>query len=304
MSQVRTPPRKNALDGLVVLRAVVEAGSFVRAAEALRLTQPAVSRAIGRLEERVGVRMFQRSARSIALTEDGRRFYQSVAPHLQAIEDATNEAEAGVGQVRGYLHVNVDPGVGQFVLAPRLGPLLARYPNLSVELTARERLGDLVREGFDVAVRFGHPEPSGLKARLLLRSQIVTCASPAFVKKHGNPRSPRDLEALPCILMRDPSSGTPFGWEFQRGKKTVAANVSGRIIVNAGGAMMQACLAGQGVAQLLELYVRDYIASGQLVQLLPDWADESYPLYVYHHQAPLISAKVRAFIDFVVAATR
>ncbi len=294
----------NTLDGLDVLRAVVEAGSFAGAAEALWLTQPAVSRAVGRLEARVGVRMFHRNARSIALTDDGRRFYESVAPHLKAIDDATEEAVAGKSRVHGRLRVNVDPSVCQFVLASRLGPLLERYPDLFVELTSREKMGDLVREGFDVAVRFGRPEPSALKARLLLRSRIVTCAAPAYVEKHGLPRHPRDLANHRCILMRDPSTGAPFGWELLRGKRAVAVDVRGPLMVNIGGGMMEACLAGQGVAQLFELYARPHIESGRLVHLLPEWSDEAYPLYVYHHPAPLISAKVRAFLDFVVAITR
>jgi len=142
---------RRSLDGLGVLGAVVEAGSFVRAGEALGLTQSAVSRAVARLEDRVGVRLFRRTARSISLTDEGRRFYESVAPHLAAIVDATTEAGGSSSRVRGRLRVNVDAGIGQFVLTPRLQPFLAQHPDLAVEIAARDRMGDLVRDGFDVS---------------------------------------------------------------------------------------------------------------------------------------------------------
>jgi DNA-binding transcriptional LysR family regulator len=295
---------RRSLDGLDVLGAVVEAGSFVRAGEALGLTQSAVSRAVARLEERVGVRMFRRTARSSSLTDEGRRFYDSVAPHLAAIMDATTEAGASSSKVRGRLRVNVDAGIGQFVLTPCLPPFLAQHPDLAVEIAVRDRMGDLVRDGFDVSVRFGLPEPSALKARLLMRTRVVTCASPAYVARNGMPRRPRDIEKHRCVLMRDPSTGSHFGWELVRGRKIVRVNASGQLMVNEVGSLLAACLAGQGIAQVLELYARDLLADGRLVQLLPEWAEERYPLYAYHHSARIQSAKVRAFLDFVVALTR
>jgi DNA-binding transcriptional LysR family regulator len=288
------------MDGLGVLRAVVDAGSFVRAGEALGLTQSAVSRAVARLEDRLGVRLFRRSARSISLTDEGARFYASIAPHLTAIEDATIEAGGSSTKVRGRLRVNIDGGIGQFVLTP----LLASHPELAVELAVRHQIGDLVRDGFDVSVRFGLPEPSALKSRLLLRSRVITCASPAYLARHGTPRRPVDVEKHECIQMRNPSTGSQFEWEFIRGNKVIPVNASGRLMVNESGSLLGACLGGQGIAQVLELYARELIADGRLVQVLPEWAEETYPLYAYHHPAPLMSAKVRAFLDFVVALTR
>ena len=293
-----------SLDDLGVLRAAVEAGTFVRAGEALGLTQSAVSRAIARLEQRVGVRMFRRTARSVSLTDDGLRFYESIAPHLTAIEDATTEAGGSSTKVRGRLRVNVDAGIGQFVLTPRLEPFLTRHPDLSVEIAVRDRMGDLVREGFDIGVRFGLPEPSALKSRLLMRTRVVTCASPEYIARRGMPTRPGDIEKHQCVLMRDHTTGRPFDWEFVRGQKVVPVNASGQLLVNDVGGLLGACLGGQGIAQLLELYARDLFADGRLVQILPAWADETYPLYAYHHSAQLMSAKVRAFLDFVVELTR
>jgi DNA-binding transcriptional LysR family regulator len=222
---------------------------------------------------------------------------------MAAIEDATIEAGGSSTKVRGRLRVNVDAGIGHFVLTPRLHPFLAKHPELSVEIAVRDRMGDLVREGFDVSVRFGRPEPSALKSRLLMRTRVITCASPAYLERCGVPRVPRDIEKHQCILMRDSSTGSHFGWEFVRGRKAVGVNAVGQLMVNEVGSLLAACVAGQGVAQMFELYSRELLADGRLVQVLPEWAEETYPLYAYHHSAQLMSAKVRAFLDFVVAAT-
>lgn len=294
----------HSMSGLAILGAVVKAGSFVRAGEALGLTQSAVSRAIARLEDRVGVRLFRRTARSISLTDEGLRFYESVAPHLAAIEDATIEAGGSSTKIRGRLRVNVDAGIGQFVLTPRLQPFLTEHPDLSIEMAVRDRMGDLVREGFDVSVRFGILEPSALKARLLMRTRVVTCASPAYIGRFGMPLRPVDIEKHQCVLMRNPVTGSHFEWEFVRGKKAVPVNATGQLMVNEAGPLLAAVIGGHGIAQVLELYAREFLTDGRLVQVLPEWADETYPLYAYHHSAQLMSAKVRAFIDFIVSLTR
>jgi DNA-binding transcriptional LysR family regulator len=292
-----------SLEDLGVLRAAVEAGTFVRAAEALGLTQSAVSRAIARLEQRVGVQVFRRTARSVSLTEEGARFYASIAPHLMAIEDATIDAGGSSTKVRGRLRVNASGSVAQFMLAPRLEPFLTRYPDLSVEIAVRDRMGDLVRDGFDVGVWFGIPKASALKSRLLMRTRIVTCASPDYVARHGTPMRPSDLEKHQCILMRDPATGRHFDWELVRGRKVVPVTVSGPLTVDDGGALFAACLGGQGIAQVFEVYAREHLANGRLVQVLPTWSDETYPLYAFHQSTPM-SAKIRAFIDFVVELAR
>lgn len=292
------------LSGIGVLSAVVEAGSFARAGEAMGLTQPAVSRAVARLEERVGIRIFNRTARAISLTDEGRRFYEAVAPLLAGIEEASTTAGGAKAAVRGRLRVNTDGTFGHYVLAPRIGEFLARFPDLSVEISVRDRMRDLVADGFDVAIRFGEPEVSSLKARLLLETRVLTCASTDYLDRHGKPKHPREMkEGHLCVLIRDPSTGRPFEWEFQRGKEVVPFAAAGRLMVNDTGSLLGACLGGVGIAQLLELYTKDLLSKGHVVQLLPDWADETFPLYAYHHASNLISAKVRSFLDFVRGLT-
>jgi DNA-binding transcriptional LysR family regulator len=294
------------LSGIQALVAAVEAGSFVRAATTLGITQSGVSRAIARLEQRVGVRLFDRTSRAVALTDEGRSFYQRVKPLLEGVEDAAAEAAGSAALVRGRLRVNVDPFFARLILAPRLGKFLTAYPELSVEIVGRDRLGDLVSDGFDAAVRFGEPEPSALVARRLLETRVLTCAAPSYLAKRGRPAHPRELgEARhECIHYLDPVTGRPFPWEFHRGRQKLGVAVSGRLTVNNVGTMLGACVAGHGVAQLLALGIEDFLNRGKIVELFPDWPGERFPLYLFHLSRHVPPAKVRAFLDFVVRSVR
>ena len=290
------------LGGISVLAAVVETGNFVRAAESLGLTQSGVSRAVARLEARVGVRLLDRTPRAVSLTDEGRRFHAQVAPLLAGLEEAASDAAQSAHAVRGRLRVNVDPWFARLVLAPRLSGFLAAHPQLSLELLVRDTLGDLVSEGVDVAVRFGEPEPSSLIARKLLETRIIACASPAYLARYGRPRHPSDLEGHECLLYRDPVTGRPFPWEFHRAGKVVEVKVSGRLVFNELATKLTACAAGHGIAQTIEFGLAPMLANGELVQILADWAEERYPLYAYHLSRHLPPAKVRAFLDFVLTS--
>jgi DNA-binding transcriptional LysR family regulator len=290
------------LGGISVLAAVVETGNFVRAAEAFGLTQSGISRAVARLEARVGVRLLDRTPRAVSLTDEGRRFHAQVAPLLAGLDEATSEAAGAASAVRGRLRVNVDPWFARLVLAPRLSGFLAAHPQLSVELLVRDTLGDLVSEGIDVAVRFGEPEPSGLIARKLLETRILACAAPAYLARRGRPRHPRDLVRHECLLFRDPVTGRPFPWEFHRAGKVVEVEMTGRLVMNDLATKLTACAAGHGIAQSIEFGLDSFLASGELVQILANWAEERFPLYAYHPSRHLPPAKVRAFLEFVVAS--
>lgn len=291
------------LDGIGVIAAVVESGSFVRAAESLGMTQPGVSRAVARLERRLGVRLFDRTPRAVALTDEGRRFYEEVRPLLDRIEEAALEASATRSAVRGRLRVSVDGAFGHYVLAPRITEFLTKYPELSFDLVVRDRIGDLVSEGVDVAVRSGEPESSTQIGRRLLETRVLTCASPEYIARRGAPTHPRELDGSEgrheCVLVRDPTTGRAFGWEFHRAGKIVAIEPAGRLTVNDSASLIGAMLSGHGVGQPLEFTVRELLAEGRLVQLLPEWAEERFPVWVYHRSRELPSAKVRAFLEFV-----
>lgn len=289
------------LDGIDVIAAVVESGSFVGAAETLGMTQPGVSRAVARLEQRLGVRLFDRTPRAVALTDEGRRFYEEVRPLLDRIEDAALEVSTARTAVRGRLRVSVDGAFGHYVLAPRVSEFLTRYPNLSFDLVVRDRIGDLVSEGLDIAVRCGEPESSSQMGRRLLETRVLTCASPAYVARHGLPKHPRELAegGHECVLVQNPAARRAFEWEFHRSREIVPVQPHGRLTVNDSASLIGAMLSGYGVGQPLEFTVRELLAEGRLVQLLPDWSDERFPVWVYHRSRELPSAKVRAFLDFI-----
>jgi DNA-binding transcriptional LysR family regulator len=204
--------------------------------------------------------------------------------------------------VRGRLRVNVDPFFARLVLAPRVGKFLADHPELSLEIIGRDRLGDLIADGFDAAVRFGEPEPSSLVARRLIETRVLTCAAPAYLTKHGRPEHPRELVDArhECILYVDPITGRPVPWEFHRGRQKVRVAVSGRLTVNNVGTTLGACVAGHGIAQILALGTEDLLNRGKLVELFPDWSGERFPLYMFYLSRNVPPAKLRAFVDFVV----
>ena len=192
------------LSGVSVLAAVVEGGSFVKAAELIGLTDSGVSRAINRLETRLGVRLLDRTTRSVALTDEGRRFYDEVKPHLNAIEDAAAIASGAVSAVRGRLKVDIDPFFLPMVLAGRLGAFCERYPELSIEFVSNERIGDLVSEGVDLAIRFGQPRFSSLVSRKLIEAPVLTVASPGYIERYGKPAHPSDLRQHRCLMFTRP----------------------------------------------------------------------------------------------------
>ncbi|HEY2757213.1 MAG TPA: LysR family transcriptional regulator [Pseudolabrys sp.] len=291
------------LGGIGVLAAVVEARSFVGAARGLNLTQSGISRAVARLEQRVGVRLFERNARAVTLTDDGRRFYEKVAPLLSELDQAVTDVGRASTAVRGALRVSINPLVARFMLAPRLTGFLAAHPELSLDLTVRDDAGGLVAEGFDAAVRFGEPALQGQIVRRLLETRVVTCASPAYLTRHGRPRRPQDLEQHECIQFPDPATGRPFSWEFHRKGRIVKVQTSGRLTINDGDMMVMACEQGHGIVQSLE-FAAPGLHDGRLIDLFPEWNGERFPLYVHFPSRRQQPAKVRAFVEFVADAVR
>ena len=286
------------LTGVGVLAAVTEAGNFARAAEMLSLTPSAVSRAVARLEARVGVRLFDRNPREVSLTEEGRRFHTQVMPLLAGLDEAAAEAAGAAAVVRGRLRVSVDPWFARIVLASKLQQFLVRYPLLSVDLSTSNYREEMMT-GVDVAVRFGPPDESSLIVRKLLETRILTVAAPAYLEKHGEPRSPHDLVHHEALLFRDPQTGLPFPWEFRRGGEVEEVKVSSRLVMDDPSVAIAACLAGQGIFQSLAIGLAPFLSRGELVQILPEWSEELYPLYAYHPSRHLPPAKVRALLDFI-----
>jgi DNA-binding transcriptional LysR family regulator len=292
------------VSGLVVLAAIANAHSFRRAAEQLGMTQSGVSKAIAKLEARLGVRLIQRTSRAVDFTDEGRALYERVAQHLAGIGEAAAETSRSRGSVRGKLRVNIDPLFSRVVLSPKLSEFLRQNPALEVRIETRSRIGDLVSDGFDLAVRFGEPAPSRLIARRLLDAPILTVASPTYIHRRGKPRHPQDLatDAHECILAIDPSTGRPFDWEFWRGNELVSVAAKGRLSVTDSATKLGACLAGFGIAQVIDLGLEHHFRSGALINLFPEWSDERFPLYVYYASRNYVPLKLRKFVDFITTS--
>jgi DNA-binding transcriptional LysR family regulator len=286
------------LSGVTVLMAVVEAGTMTRAAETLGLTQSGVGRAVQRLEARLGVRLLDRTTRTLQLTDEGRRFWERVGPHLDAIEEAAQDAAGSTKRVRGRLRVNVDPFFSRLVLARELARFLATHRELRLELIMRDHIGDLVADGFDMAIRFGDPPVTGFTARKLLETRILTVASPAYLEAHGRPAHPRDLLDHECIDYQDPLTGRPFAWEFRRADEVFPVRQHARLMVSDVETMIGACCEGAGIAQVMQLGSREVIEGGRIVEIFPDWPGETFPLYAIYPSRHHRAAKVKVFSDW------
>jgi DNA-binding transcriptional LysR family regulator len=286
------------LTGVGVFAAVAEAGNFAKAAKLLGITPSGVSRSVGRLEAKIGVRLFDRNSRIVTLTEEGRRFHARAMPLLAGLEEATVDAGSAAVLVNGRLRASIDPWFARMVLAPRLPEFMARYPGLFVELTSTNYREDMMM-GVDVAVRFGAPDVASLIVRKLLDTPVITCASPAYLERHGKPETPHDLVHHEVLLFRDPQTSRPFPWQFQRGKDLIEIEVAGRVMMDDPSAAVEACVAGQGIFQSLAVGLRPWLVRGDILQILSAWSDERYPLFAYHPSRNLPPAKVTAFLSFI-----
>ena len=295
---------ENLSSGISIFAAVIDTGTFVAASELMGMSPPGVSRAIARLEKRLRIRLFNRTTRAVSLTEEGRRFYEQVMPHLRGMEEAA-AAAGGTATVRGKLRINLDPVFSRIILGPKLDEFMDAHPELELEFIARDQLGDLLVDGFDLALRFGEPRSSSLIARKLLDTAVVTVAAPSYLARRGRPAEPQELsrEVHRCLEFRNPESGKPFPWEFHRKRKKLLVETHGRLTLNDPSALLNACLAGSGIAQMLLLGAEPLIREGRLIDLFPDWPDERFPLYAYHPSRHHMPAKTRVFLDFIVALT-
>jgi len=203
---------ENLSSGISVFAAVVDVGTFAAASELMGMSPPGVSRAIARLERRLKIRLFNRTTRAVSLTEEGRRFYEQVMPHLRGMEEAAAAAAGGVVTVRGKLRINLDPAFLRIVLGPKLDEFIDAHPELELEFIARDQLGDLIMDGFDLALRFGEPRSSSLIARKLLDTAVVTVAAPSYLARRGRPAEPQELGrgVHRCLEFRNPETGKPY----------------------------------------------------------------------------------------------
>ena len=276
-------------------------GSFSAAARLLGLTPAAISKSVGQLEVRLGVRLFQRSTRHLALTTDGERLYAQVRLPWSEINDALTDLRQGAGKPAGTLKVALAHTVGREYIVPLLGEFLHRYPDVLPDLHFDNRQVDIVAAGFDVAIGGGIELTDALSARELARLRIVLVAAPAYLKAHPAPQHPQDLARHHGLLRRSLATGRLIPWALKSKEgQELVASVRPSIVMDDPEAMARAAATGMGIALLPLPHALPLLESGALERVLPDWYAESRPLSIYYTSRKLVPAKVRVFVDYIV----
>ncbi len=280
---------------------VAEAHSFVAAAQTLGMSPSAISKAITRLEERLGARLLNRTTRSLSLTDVGQNFYESCRVALGQLDQAENEVSESRGTARGVLRVDVPISLGRRILVPALPRFIAQHPELSVHMTMNDRVVDLVQEGMDAAMRVGNLSDSSLIARRVAQLHGLTCASPEFIERYGAPKEPTDLQPEHCITMFKLGNHQVRDWLFRKGAVEHKITPGGRLSFSDPESAVAAAVSGAGFVRALDFTVEAQIASGLLKPVLSDWNEGAYwPVSVVYPQHRQPTAKIKAFIEFAL----
>jgi DNA-binding transcriptional LysR family regulator len=278
-----------------------EVGSFAEAARRLSLTPAAVGKSVAKLEARLGVRLFQRSTRSLTLTEAGQRFLTEVSPSLQTIQNAVANLASAEGQPTGTLKVSMGTVFGRLYIVPLLGEFLRRYPAISPDWHFDNRQVDLISQGFDAAIGGGFDLPQGVVARKLAPAHRILVASPDYLARQPDIQGPEDLHEHPGILIRSPQTGRVRSWPLiNREREQQVLSLKARMTMSDSEAACSAAEQGLGIALVSMPFAVPYLRSGQLLRVLPDWYVDDGNISLYYTEHKLLPGKTRAFVDFVI----
>ncbi|RZL58033.1 MAG: LysR family transcriptional regulator [Variovorax sp.] len=283
-------------DTLAFVRAA-DARSFTVAAEQLGLSRSTVGKRIARLEARLGVRLLQRTTRSVTPTDEGLVFYRQCVEILQALEAAEASMTARATVPAGRLRIDVPVSLGRLQILPVVQAYMRRWPLVSVNISFNDRYVDLIEEGIDVAVRVGHRVDSGLVSRTIAPHRLVTCASPAYLARHGVPATPDDLAGHNCLAFEH--GGRTAEWRFQVDGVQRAVRVGGNFTSTQAEALRDATTAGLGIGQLATFLLSDELRSGRLVPVLAAHAVDGEPLSIVYPVRKLLPPRVKAFVDLL-----
>lgn len=277
----------------------VERGGFSSAARELGLTPSAISKLVTRMEDRLGVRLLNRTTRRLALTPEGEAFFHRAQRILADIEEAENEVARFRERPSGRLRISVGTAFGGYQFVPALPEFLARYPEIEVELTMTDRIVDLMEEGADVGIRTGELLDSSLVARRICDMERVICASPAYLRKHGTPRKPADLAGHNCLVLA--ASPQFHLWPFDTADGVRNVEVRGNVTASNAETLVQLAIMGLGLIRLADVIVGDAIAKGLLKPVLADVHHvEPLPLHAVFPHGRHRSPRVAALVDFLV----
>lgn len=284
---------------LSLFMAVARHLSFRRAADELGCTPSAVSHGLRALEERLQVRLLNRTTRSVALTEAGQRLYGRIEPAFRDISDALDDLNSFRDKPMGSLRLNAAHLATELILLPYATRFVERHPAVTIEIVSDNALADMVSEGFDAGMRFGETVAQDMiSVPIGPRQRSAVVATPDFFARHFAPSAPEQLRDLPCLRMRF-GSGRFYDWEFERGGIEFQVAVQGPLVLSDQGHLLQAALAGVGVAYLFETQIETHVAEGRLIRVLEEWCPYYPGFHLYFPSRRQMPATLRAFIDFV-----
>jgi DNA-binding transcriptional LysR family regulator len=290
------------LRGMLAFVRAAEARSFTAAARQLGVSPSGVSKAITRLEACFRVRLMHRTSRSVTMTPEGAALYERCRHILAELEDAEELLSRARQVPRGRLRVTLPLSIGRLHLARLLPEFAQRYPEVKLEASATDRVVDLVEEGFDLAVRLGRPRDSRLVARRLAGGVMVTCASPAYLRRHGTPRRPEDLARHNCARFVVPATGVVRDWQFQRNRKPFTVEVTGNFTFDHAECLVEAATAGTAIIQMPSYVLSEAIDKRRLDVILTAYQVEGPSMWLMYPQNRHLTPRVRAFADFLVAS--
>lgn len=282
---------------------LVRAGGMSAAARELGVTPAAVSKRLAQIEARLGVRLVNRSTRRLSLTAEGEVYLENARRILGEIEDLDQLIASRQDSPRGLLKINAPLGFGRSYIAPAIAEFARKYPEVSLQLQLTDSPADFVQDAVDVAVRFGDLPDTRLIARKIAPNRRLVCASPGYLKAHGVPATPHDLARHQCIVLRQNEAAYGL-WRFTKGRRSETVKVRGNLSSNDGEVTLTWGLAGLGILQRAEWDLARYLRSGRLVQVLEDYALPQADIYAVFPERHHLSAKVRVFVDFLVAYFR
>ena len=284
------------LHELEVFVAVADAGSFTKAGTRLRLSPPAVTRAISALEDRLGARVFNRTTRSLTITDVGQRFLENARRILTDIDTAEKEAVGEAAMPHGHLAITASVTFGRAALAPVVCSFLGQHPRVSASVLLLDRVVNLIEEGIDVAIRIGHLPDSNLIAKRIGEVRRILVASPNYLARRGTPVSPSELRLHSVIAFTGLMPNRE--WHFLNGQKPGSVNLRPVLEVNDAFAAIEAAEMGHGITTALSYMVSDRIRDGKLIPVLDSFTLPPQPVHLVYPHARLVAPKIRAFIDF------
>ncbi|EJC83253.1 transcriptional regulator [Rhizobium leguminosarum bv. trifolii WSM2297] len=280
--------------------AVAEHGNFGRAAARLGMSASALSQTIRTLEERMGIRLLNRTTRSVAPSEAGQRLLTRLLPALADLDQAIADVTALRDKPAGPLRINAPRVAITHTLAPLIAPFNAAYPDIVIDIIVDDKLSDIVAGRFDAGIRLGEMvEKDMVSVKLGGDMRLVVIASPDYIARHGMPQTPRDLRDHACVASRWPTDGSLYHWEFERGDEKLDVAVSGPLITTDNDLMLRAVLDGVGIGYLFDYYVAEHLVAGRLVSMLDDWTPPFPGFHLYYPSRRQMPPPLRAFVDFV-----